>query len=100
MTHFVKCYKEEFDSEPVINRNKARASIQAILMDYSLQEVKDMLEYYVSHWIDPTLQWFCYNYEQVLIAQDEAEQRKAITQVRRDETKQRLEEWRNRWKKS
>jgi hypothetical protein len=40
-----------------------------------------------------------YNYEKVDVAKQEFEDNKILTAKRREETRQRLEEWRNRWQK-
>lgn len=97
-THYVSKYNEVVGRSVVVNRNKSRWGFEAMLMDLSMDESKALIEYYLTHYQNPNIEWFLYNYEKVVEEkQDRAEQEK-IAEKRREATAKRLEEWRNRWK--
>lgn len=98
-TYFINKIKEATDKTPKVNRNKARWGFEAVLMDYTPVEVHELIDYYVEHYDAPNIEWFLYNYEKVDSARQEFEENKILTAKRRADTKQRLEEWRNRWQK-
>jgi hypothetical protein len=98
-TYFINKTKEVSGKAPKVNRNKARWAFEAVLMDYTPVEVHGLIDYYVDHYEEPSIEWFLYNYEKVDMAKQEFEDNKILTAKRREETRQRLEEWRNRWQK-
>ena len=98
-TYYISRYKEVFDKAPLANRNKARWGFEAMLMDYNTGSVRELIDYYIEHYERPTLDWFLFNYEKVDEAKQEFEEQKAIAAKRRQETAQRLDEWRKRWQK-
>jgi hypothetical protein len=98
-TYFVSKYKETTGSTLTVNRNKARWGFESVLMDYPAKQAYDLIDYYMEHWQTPSMEWFFYNYDKVVVAKQECEaQEAAAVQVRKD-TAERLEEWRRRWKK-
>lgn len=98
-TYYISRYEELLEKKPVVNRNKAKAGAYGLLMDYTPSQAKEMVDFYLEHWDNPTIQWFLYNYELVDTAMQEHEENELRAKQRRRETQQRLEEWRNRWQK-
>jgi hypothetical protein len=98
-TYFAKVYTEKVGKPAVFNRNKARWSWDSVLMDYTPGQVREMLDFYVEHWTEPNLEWFFYNCEKVDLAIADHNQEEEARHARRALTQQRLDEWRNRWKK-
>jgi hypothetical protein len=100
--YYQKAYAEANGDKPVVNRNKAKFTMEALLRDYDATETKAILDYYVKHY-ERDLEWFNYNYEKVVAAKREADKTARLTADRRRETAQRLEQWKKRqeeWKKS
>lgn len=98
-TYYVNACREATGTAPVVNRNAAKSGWKGMLIDFSPEEVRAVVDYYVSHYTDPRLVWFLYNYEKVVVAFREAEEDRNIQTQRRSETQKRLEEWRKRWQK-
>lgn len=98
-SHFISGYEERFGSKPVVNRNKARWSMEALLMDYSTKECKELIDFYLKSYKQPSLDWFSMNYEKVIQMQQDHAEREEVSRKRRETTEKRLEEWRDRWKK-
>lgn len=69
-------------------------------MDYSSAQGRELIDFYIDHYTAPSLEWFLYNYEKVDEAKQEHIQKEAAVAKRREETKRRLDEWRNRWQKN
>lgn len=99
-SYFVKRYGEVLGRDPIVNRNKARYGFEGILMDFSPDGAKKIIDYYLEHYESPTIEWFLYNYEKVVASKEESAEEERARQARREATQKRLEEWRNRWKKS
>lgn len=98
-TYFINAYEKRFSKAAVVNRNRARWGFESLLMDYSPVVARDMIDFYINHWDDPTLDWFLFNYDKVDVAKTEHDAQELSRAKRRAETAKRLEEWRNRWKK-
>lgn len=98
-TYFIGKYEDVMEKKPLVNRNKAKAGFSGLLMDYTPSQARELVDYYIEHWDTPSIQWFIYNYELVDAALQEHEENKARDEQRRQETKARLEGWRNRWHK-
>lgn len=98
-TYFVNACREATGKTPVVNRNTAKPGWKGMLIDFSVPEARDIVDYYVSHYEDPRLVWFLYNYDKVVTEKREADENRAAQQKRRHETQERLEEWRKRWQK-
>lgn len=99
-TYYMGKHREVTGQEPVVNRNKAKAGAYGLLLDYTPTQARELIDYYVEHWDNPSIQWFLYNYEQVEIAKQDHEKAEESARKRREVTQARLEEWKNRWKKS
>lgn len=98
-TYFKTKYNEAQGREPVVSRNKARWWFEAILMDYSASQARELIDYYIEHYQVPELEWFAYNYDKVDAAKTEHDKNELSAVKRRQETAVRLEEWRKRWQK-
>lgn len=96
-TYFVKQFQEVTGRSTVVNRNKARWGFEAILMDYSTEQIKQLIDYYLKYYPTPNVEWFLFNYDKVVEALQEHEEKEKIAEKRRQQTAERLEEWRNRW---
>jgi hypothetical protein len=97
-TYYEKKFKEKYHSAAVVNRNDARWKFDAILKGLSVQETKDLLDYWFS--VDSPqrhpIVWFFYNYDKLITAkadQDEDATRRANL---RHETAERVKKWRDR----
>ena len=99
-TYFKTAFKEVVGREPVVSRNKARWWFESILMDYKSDQARELIDFYLSHYDNPDLEWFAYNYDKVDTNMQERMRAEDVARKRREETEKRLEEWRNRWKKS
>lgn len=97
-TYFMQKYTEVVGRSVVINRNKSRWGFEAILMDLSPTEAKALIDYYLGHYPNPSVEWFLYNYDKVLVEKQERAEQEAAAVKRREATAERLEEWRKRWK--
>jgi hypothetical protein len=98
-TYFASQYADKVGKPAPVNRNKARWGFEAMLMDYTPGQARTLVDFYLEHWQLPNIEWFLYNYEKVDLALQEHNDREAMSAKRRAVTQQRLEEWRNRWKK-
>lgn len=98
-TYFITAYTEKVGRKPAVNRNKARWGFESLLMDYSPSDARELIDYYLEHYVDPTIDSFLYTYEKIDEAKQEHDKNEVIAAKRRAATQARLEEWRNRWKK-
>ena len=70
-SYYVKKYKERYGVNPVVNRHSARWGFDSILVDLTMTEAKELLDFYFNtgstkrHAID----WFLYNYEKLIEVQ-------------------------------
>lgn len=98
-TYFASQYAAKVGKPATLNRNRARWSWDAVLMDYTPTQAHELVDFYLEHWSEPDIEWFFYNYEKVDAAVQEHMKNEESRRVRREETQKRLDEWRNRWKK-
>lgn len=97
-TYFLKVYKNKYNVAPVVNRNKARWGFESILTDYSMDDSKSLIDFYLTTQSGNrhSLEWFLFNYDKIVesrqnkIADDERRQKL------RDESEKRAREWRER----
>lgn len=81
-----------------INRNTAKWVWDSLLMDYTYEQAKDLIDYYVKHYERPNFKFFTNNYEKVDEAKQEHEQKRVERARIAAETKARADAWRDRWK--
>lgn len=97
-TYYSKKYSEVTGKSTVVNRNKARWGFESVLMDFSPVETRELIDYYLEHYNTPSIDWFLFNYDKVVVAKQEHNEKEKVAEKRRQQTAERLEEWRNRWK--
>ncbi len=98
ITYFAKAV--EADGKKVsMNRNKAKFGFENMLRDYSMDDAKALIDFYVSKYTEPTSDHFLYNYEKVESLMAEAEADEKTRNRLREETKERLRLWKEKWDK-
>lgn len=100
ITYFINTYEQETGRRAPVSRNKVRYWFESILMDNTPTKAKQLIDFYLAHYPDPSVEWFAFNYEKVALDKEEQETNESAAVKRRQETEQRLKEWRERWKKS
>lgn len=96
-TYFITKYTEVNGNKPQANRNKARWGFESILIDYTPEQARELIDFYIDHYTTG-LDWFLFNYEKVDEAKQEFEEKKVRNAKIMSETARRAEEWRNRWR--
>lgn len=98
-SYFVKKYKAKYGMEPNVNRHSARWSFASVLEGLSPTEVKALIDYYFTLTTAKrhTLEWFFYNYHQLIEARQENEKDRDRRERLRRESEQRAREWRERF---
>lgn len=97
-TYFGKKFKERYGYEQKFNRNKARWSWDNLLMDYTLDETKALIDYYFET-VSPNnhnLDWFFYNYDKLAEAKEKTDADRKRLEVIREASRKRSEEWRKK----
>lgn len=97
-SYFGQQYKEKYGFEHKFNRNKARWSWDNILMDMTLTDAKELIDYYFTT-VSPnghTLEWFFYNYDKLAEAKEKTDKDRVELERIREQTRIRTEEWRKR----
>ena len=97
-TYYISKYTSVVGRAPSVNRNKARYGFEGLLMDYTSENARLLIDYYIDHYDEPKIDWFIYNYEKVDEAKTDRDHEEVAQAKRRAATEARLEEWRNRWK--
>jgi len=97
-TYYIDKYTEVVGQKPLVNRNKSKWGFEAMLVDYTPAQARELIDHYIDHYAErPTIEWFLFNYEKVDEAMQDYAARKVATAKRLKETQRRAEEWRNRW---
>lgn len=65
MNYFQKKYEEKYKQKPILNRNKIQYLLFNVLKDLSVVQVKKLIDFYVKTDRNPTLLYFCYEYDEV-----------------------------------
>jgi hypothetical protein len=96
-THYYDRYKTEYGKAPTFNWITSKWNFEAILMGMSLQEAKDLIDYY---FITPNtklhdLGWFFNNYEKLVRAKQELAEDAAHRARLMEESEKRAAQWRN-----
>lgn len=97
-TYFGQQFKSKYGFDHRFNRNKARWSWDNILMDMTLTETKDLIDYYFTT-VSPnghTLEWFFYNYDKLAEAKEKTDADQKSLALIREASKKRAEEWRKK----
>jgi ABC-type oligopeptide transport system substrate-binding subunit len=94
-TYYVKQYEAKYEHKPTVNRDAARWRFDSILQGLSVDETKELLDYYLSTASSNrhSLQWFFGHYDELIdakaAADDDARRRAELRRA----SKQRAEEW-------
>lgn len=97
-TYYIDKYTDVVGKAPLVNRNKSKWGFEAMLIDYTPAQARELIDFYIDHYAaTPTIEWFLFNYEKVDQAKQERAEHEVVMAKRREETKRRAEEWRNRW---
>lgn len=98
VTYFGKKYKEKYGIALKVNRYSARWGFDAILMDMSVSDTQELIDYYfgTQSLNGHTLEWFFYNYEKLAEAMEKTNEDVAALARIREETRKRTEEWRKK----
>lgn len=95
-SYFKKQYKAKYGKEPVLNRNIAKVQFGNMLMDYSSEELRKLIDFYLSthsgnnHKINDLF----YGYDKMVEAMRQHDEDAVMQERLRDETRRRVEEWR------
>jgi hypothetical protein len=96
-TFYVQEYKARHGQEPVVNRHSARWGFESVLTGMPPKEVKELIVFYLdSASKTPSLDWFFYNYDKLILKKEEVEEDKRTRARLREESRIRAEEWRAR----
>jgi hypothetical protein len=95
-SHYEKGFKAKYGTKSSANGVTARWNFDTLLRQMSIQEVKDLIDYYFT--TPPTnmhsLDWFFYNYDKLVQAKAKAVEDAAHRRKLMEESKQRAEAWR------
>lgn len=97
LTSYYKAgYKKKYGRDPIMNRYAARWGFDAVLMDMSLTEAKELIDYYfrTESPRQHSLEWFLYNYEKLIESRTIREADDALQQKIMAETAERARRWR------
>jgi len=97
ITYYQTQYKKIYNSTAVVNRNKLQNLIVNILKDLSVQDIKKLIDFYLSTDKHPSLTYFCYEYDEILdrmkLEEADLDHRKALLK----QTQKNVEEFRRRY---
>lgn len=94
-------YTEHYGVAPVVNRYTARFGFDAMLDDLGKDGVKEIIDYYftTASTNGHDLKWLFNNYDKLVVKREAYKEEDERIQALRDETQQRLEEWRKKFAK-
>jgi hypothetical protein len=95
-SYFKKQYKAKYGKEPVLNRNVAKAQFGNMLMDYSSEELRNIIDFFLSTYSvnNHRINDLFYGYDKIVEAMLQHEEDVATQERLREETRKRVEEWR------
>lgn len=95
-TYYLKAYEKKYRRVHPVNRNTARWSWANMLEDISVEEAKELVDYYMktegSH--HNTLPWFFNHYDELIKNKEAQEADDEFREKLREETLRRTEAWR------
>ena len=65
ISYYQTQYKNKFGKTTVVNRNKVQYLIANILRDLTTKDIKSLIDFYISTDRNPSLLYFCYEYDEV-----------------------------------
>lgn len=94
-SYYIKVYKEKYGKAPIVNRNIAKGQFQNMLMDYTSDEIKELIEFFITTQStnNHKLNDLFYGYDKLLEAMEQHNADVAFRQKLKEETKHRTEEW-------
>lgn len=97
-TYFGQGFSDKYGHGAKFNRNKARWSWDNILMDLSVKETEELVDYYFTTPSQNThsLDWFFFNYDKLLDAKTKMIADRDALKLLRERSQERTEEWRRR----
>jgi hypothetical protein len=100
VSYYEKKYFEVYGRAAVVNRHKARWGFDSILRGMSAKECNSLIDYYFetdksSNQLH-SLEWFFFNYDKLMNARNTQEEKADERDKLREESKQRVKEWRER----
>jgi len=97
ISYYVSEFKNKYGNNPVVNRNTVKYLIDNMLRDLSVEEIKDLIVYYLQIETEPSLQKLCYEYDDILIKQREEQEDAGKRRIVMNETHRRVLEFRQRY---
>jgi len=94
-SYFIKQYTAKYGKAPVVNRNIAKGYFQNMLMDFTSDELREVIDFFLTtqssnkHKINDLF----YGYDRLVEAMRQHNEDAALQQRLREETKRRTEEW-------
>lgn len=97
-SYFEKAWAQKYGRKSNVNRYKARWGFDAVLGGMSLDNAKELIDFYLTtaNNRDHDLEWFFYNYDKLEDARDKAAEDRAEIERLKEETKKRASEWSRR----
>lgn len=97
-TYYLETYEAKYGFKPVVNRHKARWGMDNVLEDLKPAQVMVLLDYYLETTSNSrhSLEWFFYNYDKLIEKREQYEKDEADRKRLREESKKRVEEWRQK----
>jgi hypothetical protein len=97
ISYYQTQYKNRYGKTATVNRNKVQYLIVNILKDWSVKQVKELIDFYLETDKNPNLSLFCYEYDEVLESMHESikdlENRKNLL----SQTEKAVQEFRRRY---
>lgn len=97
ISYYKTKYKEKRGIAAVVNRNKVQYWINNILKDMSSNDLKDLIDFYLSTDKNPSLSSFCYEYDEILRKKQSEEKDLESRKKLISRTQQSVEEFRRRY---
>lgn len=98
VSYYTKKYKARYGNEPIVNRNDARWKFDAILKGISVQETKELIDYWlgINSAQNHQLTWFFYNYDKLIEVRNAQAEDAARRDHMRHDSEERTKKWRER----
>lgn len=96
-SYFEKVYKAKYGDRPNVNKYSARYGFDAILTQMSVDECKELIDFYFANDnLKHRLEWFFYNYDKLIENKQQVDDDEARLKMMREQSKKRAEEWRKK----
>lgn len=98
ITFFNKQFEEKTGRKCLTNRNKVKYLIADILRDIDVEELKSLVKYYIETDKEPSLQKFCFEYDEIAQYKKKADDDKVQRISLLTQTRKSVLEFRERYK--